>query len=117
MPRFTVLLTPDVESGGYTVTVPALPGCVADGETIDSALDRGAEAISLYLRDRVGGTLTPQRRVEVIAAGIEVEMAGAEVFQDTNERLDFKQFLLSAPSLDVLNLERDQSPPREVNLT
>ena len=51
MRRFTVVLTADIESGGYTVTVPALPGCVSDGETIEEALTRVMDAIALYLDD------------------------------------------------------------------
>lgn len=49
MKTYTVVLTPDDESGGFTVTVPALPGCVTDGPTIDEALKRAQEAIELYL--------------------------------------------------------------------
>jgi predicted RNase H-like HicB family nuclease len=51
MRKFMVVLTPDVESGGYTATVPALPGCVTDGETVEDALERVQDAISLYLED------------------------------------------------------------------
>lgn len=51
MSKFTIVLTPDVESGGYTVTVPALPGCVTDGDTIEDALIRVEDAIALYLQD------------------------------------------------------------------
>lgn len=35
--------------GGYTVTVPSLPGCVTYGETIDEAVKMAKEAIELYL--------------------------------------------------------------------
>ncbi len=35
--------------GGFTVTVPALPGCVTFGETIDEAIQMAREAIALYL--------------------------------------------------------------------
>jgi len=35
--------------GGYTVTVPSLPGCVTYGETIDHALAMAKEAIELYI--------------------------------------------------------------------
>jgi len=35
--------------GGYTVTVPALPGCVTYGESIDEAIEMAREAISLYI--------------------------------------------------------------------
>jgi antitoxin HicB len=50
MKTYTVVLTPDYESGGFTVTVPALPGCITDGETVEDALERAQEAITLYLR-------------------------------------------------------------------
>jgi antitoxin HicB len=50
MKTFTVVMTPDHESGGFTVTVPALPGCITDGQTIDEAIERAQEAITLYLR-------------------------------------------------------------------
>lgn len=46
--RLRVILEP-VEEGGYTVTVPALPGCVSEGESEDEALRNIREAISLYL--------------------------------------------------------------------
>ncbi len=37
------------EEGGYTVTVPALPGCISEGDTRDEALSNIREAIELYL--------------------------------------------------------------------
>lgn len=35
---------------GYTVTCPALPGCVSEGETRQEAIQNIREAIRLYLR-------------------------------------------------------------------
>jgi len=35
--------------GGFTVTVPSLPGCVTYGETLDEAQTMTQEAIALYL--------------------------------------------------------------------
>ncbi len=35
--QYTIILHPDTEEGGYTVTVPALPGCVTQGETLADA--------------------------------------------------------------------------------
>lgn len=46
--KLRVVLEPS-EDGGYTVTVPALPGCVSEGETTDEALANIQEAIDLYL--------------------------------------------------------------------
>lgn len=46
--KFKVVLEPSDE-GGFTVHVPALPGCVSEGDTEDEALRNIKEAIELYL--------------------------------------------------------------------
>ncbi|MGQ9628489.1 MAG: type II toxin-antitoxin system HicB family antitoxin [Anaerolineae bacterium] len=46
--KYTVVLERD-EEGGYTVTVPALPGCVTQGDTIAESLANAKEAIEVYL--------------------------------------------------------------------
>ena len=46
--RFKVVLEPSDE-GGFTVYVPALPGCISEGETEAEALQNIQEAIELYL--------------------------------------------------------------------
>lgn len=46
--KLHVILEPSDE-GGYTVTVPALPGCVSEGNTREEALKNIREAIELYL--------------------------------------------------------------------
>ncbi len=43
-----VVLHP-AEEGGFWVEVPALPGCVSQGETKEEALNAVKEAISLHL--------------------------------------------------------------------
>jgi predicted RNase H-like HicB family nuclease len=35
--------------GGFTVTVPELPGCITYGENVDHALAMAKEAIELYV--------------------------------------------------------------------
>lgn len=47
--RFRIVLNWNEEDGGYTVTVPALPGCVTEGDTIEEALSNVKEAIKGYL--------------------------------------------------------------------
>ena len=37
------------EEGGFNVTVPALPGCVTQGETFDEAVAMAREAIELWI--------------------------------------------------------------------
>jgi predicted RNase H-like HicB family nuclease len=46
--KLQVVLEPS-EEGGYTVYVPALPGCISEGENVDEALENIKEAIELYL--------------------------------------------------------------------
>ncbi len=43
-----VILEPS-EEGGYTAIVPALPGCISEGNTRQEALENIREAIELYL--------------------------------------------------------------------
>ena len=37
--------------GAYTVTVPALPGCITYGNDIDNALIMAKETIELYIQE------------------------------------------------------------------
>ncbi len=51
MRRYTVVLEPDAEEGGYVVRVPALPGCVTQGETVAEALENARDVIGLWLEE------------------------------------------------------------------
>ncbi len=37
------------EDGGYTVTVPALPGCITEGDTWEQAIANAEEAIAGFV--------------------------------------------------------------------
>jgi predicted RNase H-like HicB family nuclease len=45
---YRILLKKEPE-GGYTATVPSLPGCITYGESIEEATKMVQEAIELYL--------------------------------------------------------------------
>ena len=47
--KYTIVLE-EAEEGGYTVSVPALPGCISEGDTYEEALENIKDAIALYLR-------------------------------------------------------------------
>ena len=49
---YRIILTPESD-GGFTVTVPSLPGCITWGEDIEHAKAMAREAISLYIEDMV----------------------------------------------------------------
>ncbi|MCK4432093.1 MAG: type II toxin-antitoxin system HicB family antitoxin [Candidatus Aminicenantes bacterium] len=46
--KLKAILEPS-DDGGYTVYVPALPGCLSEGDTKEEALKNIREAIELYL--------------------------------------------------------------------
>ena len=50
---YTIVLEPDVDEGGFTVRVPALPGCATQGETLEEAIAMARDAIALYLEDLI----------------------------------------------------------------
>ena len=51
--RYTAILEREAD-GGYVATVPALPGCVSQGDTRDEALRNIREAADLYVEDCIG---------------------------------------------------------------
>jgi predicted RNase H-like HicB family nuclease len=50
MMRYTVVLEQEPD-GGYVASVPALPGCVSQGDDRVEALANIQEAIELYIED------------------------------------------------------------------
>ena len=46
---YTVLFEPAAE-GGYTVSVPVLPGVITEGDTLDQSRARATEAIRGHLK-------------------------------------------------------------------
>lgn len=46
---YTAVFEKDEEVGGYTVTIPALPGCISEGDTFEEALKNIEEAATLYI--------------------------------------------------------------------
>ncbi len=67
-PRYTVLIHPDHESGGYYATVPALPGVVDQGETVEEALENVRAALAFTIEDMVesGEELPPDEPIEAV---------------------------------------------------
>lgn len=49
MLEYTVLFTPDEETGYFVAEVPALPGCVTHGKNLAEAKKNAGEAMQLYL--------------------------------------------------------------------
>ncbi len=47
--QYSIILHPELEEGGYSVSVPALPGCHTQGDTLEEAIANAREAIQSYI--------------------------------------------------------------------
>lgn len=50
--QYTVVFEP-AEEGGFVVSVPALPGCITQGETLEEAWKMAEDAIGCYLGSKI----------------------------------------------------------------
>lgn len=69
--NYTAVFEPDPRSGGYTVTVPALPGCISEGDSFEKALTNIKEAAELYLEDLKRSEIPNESR-PIVVSPIEV---------------------------------------------
>jgi antitoxin HicB len=51
MQRTYKILMHKEPEGSYTVSVPALPGCLTYGDTVEHAIQMAQEAIELYIEE------------------------------------------------------------------
>ena len=61
---YTIILDPDPEEGVYAMTVPALPGCFTQGRTVEEAVERAKEAISLHIEGLIAHGLPVPEEME-----------------------------------------------------
>ena len=84
---YTVVLDKDTEEGGYTVTVPALPGCITEGDTVEESLEMVKDVIAGYLEalsflgktpdpdvDEVRIEVTDTEEILIYKVAVELEM-------------------------------------------
>ncbi len=77
MLTYTVELKPQ-EEGGYTATVPALPGCISEGDTMEESLENIRDAVEGCIKTLV----KHQRKVPVEFS----DFRQVEVFQKQSKR-------------------------------
>lgn len=76
MRQYTILLTPDAEDGGYVVTVPALEGCVTEGDTIEEAIANARDAIQGYVESMTAsGEAVPEESLAPQLLTIDVNVS------------------------------------------
>ena len=70
--RFKIILEKE-PSGGYSVSVPSLPGCASQGETFEEAIANAREAVELYLESLKEDKIPPPES-DVLMEEIEVSV-------------------------------------------
>lgn len=69
---YTIVVEPD-ETGYLVVTVPALPGCVTHGKTIEECKDRAVEAIEVHIAGLLAdGQPVPEELVSPLLLSVTV---------------------------------------------
>ena len=71
--RYTVVVYKNPE-GSYTATVPQLPGCVAQGDTLEQVLDLIKGGIELHLEGLVAEGLEVPEETQPIITSVEVQV-------------------------------------------
>ncbi|MGI8552413.1 MAG: type II toxin-antitoxin system HicB family antitoxin [Dehalococcoidia bacterium] len=73
MQRYSVVLIPEPDEGGYSVIVPLLPGCATQGETVEAALANAQDAIAGYLQSLIAhGDYIPEEQIPAFLVQVEV---------------------------------------------
>jgi predicted RNase H-like HicB family nuclease len=71
--RFKIVLEWNEDEGGYTVTVPALPGCITQGNTREEAVERAQEAIEGFIEAlKIIDEPIPESDVEIAEVQVNV---------------------------------------------
>ncbi|MBI4491946.1 MAG: type II toxin-antitoxin system HicB family antitoxin [Chloroflexi bacterium] len=87
--QYTIVLVPELEAGGYTVLVPALPGCVTHGRTVPEAVERARDAIAVYIESlEAHGESVPEEREQPRTQHVDLvgQAHGGEAVGDDDRR-------------------------------
>ena len=76
MIRYSIVLEPDMDGEGFTVRVPALPGCITEGATREEAISNAKEAIEGFIEGLVkAGDPVPQETIPAEVTTITLDAA------------------------------------------
>ena len=70
--KYTAVFEPE-KMGGYSVVIPALPGCISQGETFEEALKNIREAAELYLEDLRQSEIPKEER-PIVVSPVEISL-------------------------------------------
>lgn len=64
--QYTAVFEPE-KTGGYSVTIPALLGCISEGDNFEEALANIKEAAELYLEDLKNSEIPREPRPIIVS--------------------------------------------------
>jgi antitoxin HicB len=77
--EYTAIFEP-AEEGGYVVSVPALPGCVTEGDTFEEATAMIKDAVEGYLQVlKEEGQTIPQEKSDIVIRKVTVNNPAAYI--------------------------------------
>ena len=83
---YRILLNREPE-GGYTVTVPTLPGCVTYGENVEEAISMAKEAISVYIESLVAHNEPVPDESNTLEYSLTIDATVRAIFPHTRLRI------------------------------
>jgi predicted RNase H-like HicB family nuclease len=72
--KFTVILTPELDVGGYVAVCPAIPGCISEGDTVEEALTNIKGAIEGCLESLAARNEPSPDPTHIIVATVETAL-------------------------------------------
>lgn len=73
--QYTAVFESDKKAGGFTVTIPSLPGCISEGDTFEEALKNIEEAAGLYLETmKKDKNIIPKQELGIVVAPVQVRV-------------------------------------------
>lgn len=77
--KYTVIFEP-AEEGGYIVSVPALPGCITEGDTFEEAVEMVKDAMKGYLAVlKKEGLEIPKETEDIVVTKVSVPIPIASI--------------------------------------
>jgi predicted RNase H-like HicB family nuclease len=87
------------ESGSWIVTVPSVPPCHTHGRSLEQAMSRSREALSLWVDDASDATLIPDVRIPSIHR--RVAARGRHARERADEALDRARAAMQAAAKEL----------------
>jgi len=73
--QYTAIFEPDEKTGGFTATIPSLPGCISEGDSFEEALQNIQEAASLYIEVMKDQKVEiPKEEKGIVIAPVEIKI-------------------------------------------